>query len=430
MVDFLLNCMAILFAITAYSDDPKLLNGLLFIPAIVSFALFSGNCPSLGMPKKKTRSPSPEGEALDLLPQKPFVTAYRGTMLVVTVAAILAVDFPVFPRRFAKVENWGTSLMDIGVGSFVFSAGTVAARPVLKEKLSNTSRSLAWRLYQAARHSSPLLVLGFIRLYSVKGLDYAEHVSEYGVHWNFFFTLALLAPFMAVFDAVFRFVPSYAVLGVIISVAYQITLESTSLQDYILIAPRVDLLSKNREGLFSFFGYLAIFLIGQDTGMVMLPRAPHVNSLFDDAVVRRLALNSAIWIGLFFLCTDYKYGAGLEVSRRLANLAYVLWIAAFNCVQITLFCIVENLEKPKKASWSKGEETRRYEHQSSRLLRALNRNGLAVFLLANLLTGLVNLTLPTLTMSDIEAMAVLVAYMATISIVAFLLDYLDISIKL
>ena len=78
----------------------------------------------------------------------------------------------------------------------------------------------------------------------------------------------------------------------------------------------------------------------------------------------------------------------------------------------------------------KATQTARANEACSRLLRAYNRNGLAIFLLANLLTGLVNLTLPTLTMGDREAMAVLVSYMATISAVALILDYYEISIKL
>ena len=96
-------------------------------------------------------------------------------MMVVTCIAILAVDFRVFPRRFAKVENWGTSLMDLGVGSFVFSGGVVSARSVLKGRNNQSTKTpLPQRLIASTRHSIPLLVLGLIRLYSVKGLDYAE----------------------------------------------------------------------------------------------------------------------------------------------------------------------------------------------------------------------------------------------------------------
>lgn len=45
---------------------------------------------------------------------------------------------------------------------------------------------------QSVISTLPLWLLGFARLLVTKSVDYHEHVSEYGVHWNFFFTLAIV----------------------------------------------------------------------------------------------------------------------------------------------------------------------------------------------------------------------------------------------
>lgn len=44
---------------------------------------------------------------------EPFVVAFRGYLQLITIFAILAVDFHIFPRKFAKCESFGTSLVGI-----------------------------------------------------------------------------------------------------------------------------------------------------------------------------------------------------------------------------------------------------------------------------------------------------------------------------
>jgi len=118
----------------------------------------------------------------------PFLTVYRAHMMMMTVICILAVDFPIFPRVLGKCEDFGTSLMDVGVGSFVFSLGIVSS------KSFSAKNSTPWikTCIGALRNAAPVLILGFIRLLMVKGVEYPEHLTEYGVHWNFFFTLGLI----------------------------------------------------------------------------------------------------------------------------------------------------------------------------------------------------------------------------------------------
>lgn len=380
-------------------------------------------------------------------------------MLIVTCLAILAVDFKIFPRRFAKVENWGTSLMDMGVGSFVFSAGLVSARSVLKAQAAiwpefkttfdkSKYPGLSKRLITSFRHALPLFILGLIRLWSVKGLDYAEHVTEYGVHWNFFFTLSLLPPFVELFHSITDLIPSYELLAFLLVLTYQTVLESTSLKAYILVSPRGHtLLSKNREGIFSFIGYLAIFLAGRGTGMQIIPRSTYPWQQGQNPHRRNpsltLFVRSVLAILLFYLFTPpviFKLTGGLRadhVSRRLANLPYVLWVVAFNTTQLLLFSLVDtvyfpdtHLAPPGKMQIDPTDEKAKTGAATSRIMTAFNNNGLIVFLVANLLTGAVNLGTNTLDMSDRTSMAILVGYAAAVTAVAMGLQYFGIKLKL
>ena len=455
--DFLLNVCAILFATTLYSSAPLVLSIFLVTPAVLLLMLTTApsnpttksrtNGSTTTPSKSKSKDQPSNANDAPLLPVRPFLTHYRGSMMIVTCLSILSVDFRIFPRRFAKVETWGTSLMDLGVGSFVFSAGLVSARALLKS--SSNKSTITARFAASIRHSIPLLVLGLIRLWSVKGLDYAEHVTEYGVHWNFFFTLALLPPFVEIAD-ILAGIPrrmlgasAYDVLAVLLAISYEILLNIPELDllRYILVAPRgPDWLSKNREGVFSFIGYLAIFLAGRGSGAGVIQfglKVPPGSSPKDanqtgvDAtrlerrlVLRTLAIRAAVFIALFVLFTNI-YGFNLNASRRLANSPYVTWVAAFNNAQLFLFALVESCGPT--FSYSDNGSVR---FATSRILRVFNSNGLVIFLLANLLTGLVNLSMNTLDMSPLGAMGVLMLYAAAVTVVALGLDYTGIKVKI
>ena len=111
-----------------------------------------------------------------------------------TVIAILAVDFHIFPRRLAKVETYGTGLMDVGIGCFIVCHGMVSkeARYPDKHAAFPTVTGYVRSVWSTAWKTWPFLLVGLLRLLSVKAADYQEHITEYGVHWNFFFTIAVV----------------------------------------------------------------------------------------------------------------------------------------------------------------------------------------------------------------------------------------------
>ena len=112
----------------------------------------------------------------------------RTFVLVYTCVCIYAVDFPIFPRRFAKTEISGVSLMDTGVGlvAMIIGASNIDFIDTCR------SRSLSFLLKIVAKTTIPCLLIGVLRTVVVKALGYPDHITEYGIHWNFFFTLAFI----------------------------------------------------------------------------------------------------------------------------------------------------------------------------------------------------------------------------------------------
>ena len=77
--------------------------------------------------------------------------------------------------------------MDAGVGGFMFSAALTSP---FARRSATSPLPLPLPLLSSVKRQLPVLALGCLRLLAVKLANYQEHVTEYGVHWNFFFTLA------------------------------------------------------------------------------------------------------------------------------------------------------------------------------------------------------------------------------------------------
>lgn len=419
-VDYALNVLCLLLSVTVYANQIQKLHLLIGVPIIGALVWRS-------LQKKK----QPKPKETHYLPRKPFITAYRALMLIITNISILAVDFKIFPRRFAKVETWGTSLMDLGVGSFVFSMGLVNSRSLLKNKnVSYGVIGYSQLVSKSVLKAFPLLLLGLVRCLSVKTLEYQEHVTEYGIHWNFFFTLGLLPIILAVLDPILTSFPRAIVALAVTSFHEYAAMNRGGGLLYVLRTDnRMDsLISMNKEGIFSFPGYLSIFIFGQSFGSFVLTGEPSRNNLFLISLHKKgksffnkiftvstttgLVITSIVYqLGFYYVNNSRNFP---QISRRTANLPYVLWVVSFNAVFLLGYNLVDRIAKTEKPL---------------RLMEAINNNGLGIFLLGNLLTGLINMSINTLAYSDAASFGILVAYAAAFCGIALWFDSRGIYIK-
>jgi phosphatidylinositol glycan class W len=88
-------------------------------------------------------------------------------------------------------------------------------------------------------------------------------VTEYGVHWNFYATVYVVNVVLVIIQDYFQYSLPLS-LGIMI--AYEFSLLTLGIKQFVFYGPRNDFLSANREGVTSSFGYLAITLIGIEIG--------------------------------------------------------------------------------------------------------------------------------------------------------------------
>ena len=190
-----------------------------------------------------------------------FVHLKALTMMAVVIA-ILAVDFPpIFYRTLCKTEELGISLMDTGVALITLNSGmsNVKARPWHKE---GGVLQIGKDLLNSAQSVIFPIIVGSLRFCVISDLDMLEHPSEWGIHWNFYTTVACIS-LLQNFVIRSKFCIT---IGLTLMVSYQLVVTQYDLTEYIFHAPRYDFFSANREGIFSVVGYFSMQIIGVGLG--------------------------------------------------------------------------------------------------------------------------------------------------------------------
>jgi phosphatidylinositol glycan class W len=439
----------------------------------------------------------------------PLFTFNVGSIVLLTCIAILAIDFPVFPRRHGKTETFGLSLMDTGVGLFIVSSAvtskyartTFSTHSTLLQgqclpkhqvkhesnpskdspKPSNhtwsVSYALRWfsqLLYQCSQqlylHSmkhSIVLGLGIGRVIVLEALQYQKHVSEYGYHWNFFVTLFVVWTISDLFhtftacvdvsmsptnssDGLMRKYTSsrslLLVIGVIILVLYQWFLSIWKGSEWLLDNTNRDtnLLTMNKEGICSLGGYIPLYLFTEcisswcffSCGPQTNPSSTYINttnigtntpqsthssnnsptttstvttpasSQSRKELVFRLIGLVIIFYTLWIGCDSYLQ----PTSRRLCNLAYVLCILFIAMlILLCMYCV----------DYCTSAEMIGIGCAPLKSISQMNTHSLYLFLLANVMTGMVNMSMKTLYASTGAAMGILAMYTFLLTVFAW-----------
>ncbi|CAI2347046.1 unnamed protein product [Caenorhabditis sp. 36 PRJEB53466] len=383
VADVVFLCLPSLLALTVLSEHLNVLTVIMLIisAVLLLFVLFEASEHHLKHSLKQAWSRILEEQ------HKPtqFVTYFRSLTMILVTIAILAVDFPLFPRRFSKTETFGHSTMDVGVAAFMFQSA-LGSRMA---KSPNSGRSNLETHRPWYRSSTVILFgLGFGRAVLLELIGYPQHVTEYGVHWNFFFTLAAVR---VLYSCLPRCYP--LILSIIFGICHQTMLKSTGLQTWILdenANRRENLMTANAEGLTSLLGYLTIFYASLAIGELMAKTSYRLKSW-----VRRcfqLLLIALVVYTLQMLAERFVDAP----CRRVVNVTYILsQIALFTaatagCLAIQLFNTLAWCAAFPQ--FSNGDDP--FSPVSPCLSDSINRHSLLFFVVSNVLTGLVNLLLP------------------------------------
>lgn len=267
-----------------------------------------------------------------------------------------------------------------------------------------------------------------------------EHVTEYGSQWNFFVTLCCV---WLVADVVHTYIftarPESSpgllqvpLLSLAIMACHQYSLSYGDLTSYILQADRsTSFMVANREGIRSLFGYAPMYLLSEwfSARYFFFSRGSASGNC--DRSSTGKAANSqvgrqmrALLIASAMCGTGWLASTALQrTSRRLANMPFVLMLLCLASLMLAALLAVDTLGN---YLWSNLFTRQRRGDSSSRprspTLEMMSRHQLVVFMIANLLTGAVNMSMKTLHVPDVQAFWIIYFYMCVVVVLGWAFD--------
>ncbi|ELA41374.1 uncharacterized protein VICG_01615 [Vittaforma corneae ATCC 50505] len=297
-----------------------------------------------------------------------FFDLARFITITQTTICIFLCDFDFWDSRFSKNDGYSIGLMDLGVGCFMFNGGVTSCRIARRKMIRSTVL---------------LFLLGLLRLLAIGAFNLHVNPKEYGIHWNFYFTLSAVNFLYILSSLLLNNSCSKLLLGIALVIGYE--LASPQVSDLIFRAERSNMLLQNKEGLCSLVPFLGFFLI-----------LNHIGSLILERNLKKATANlSMLWCintAVYVVARTYSCA-----SRRLCNLAYLSWVLFIQFTFIWLFM--------------KAAHHCPYLINNTGFFKLCSQNILHVFLFSNLLVLLFKLYFDLSSMTYVAGNALNLAYL-------------------
>ena len=211
---------------------------------------------------------------------------FKSITQILVIICIFACDFNNFPMFYRKTENYGYSLMDLGIGMHLIYTGLSVYS---KDKILNFKNAIK------------LIFMGVFRLILLKSINYNVIITEYGRYFNFYIISGVS---ILVYCTIPQALRLFAAFLFLFMHFFNIFL----FKDELFSVFRDDIISDNKEGLFIIFPSIAIILF-------LSKYREHVEN-------KKKTNHIFIVISTLFLISNICE----KPSRKLFNLSYITFI--------------------------------------------------------------------------------------------------------